>query len=104
MGSATSAETLQAHHLLMMRLTGVLCLRTLIPFLTSLNVNYEACLPRCFELVRGVQTWINRDSLQFSGDKHMIRETNDIKADLPPTAVINTPLGDNRSALIGCKI
>lgn len=55
--------------------------------------------------MQGVQTWINRDSLQFSGDKHMIRETNDIKADLlPPTAVINTPLGNNRSALIGCRI
>lgn len=35
----------------------------------------------------------------------MIRETNDIKADLlPPTAVINSPLGNNRSALMRGRI
>lgn len=38
-------------------------------------------------------------------DKHMIRETNDIRANhLPPTAVIKTPHSNNRSGLIGCRI
>lgn len=71
-----------------------------------MHVNYETFLPWCSGLVQwGVQMWINRDSQQSSGDKHMIRETNGVQADhLPPTAVINTPLGDNRSALIGCRI